>query len=395
MLQLSGKHSAVRWILILGVMAVLVHCKDSTSTGSEEQATYLADYEKPADLWGFIDKQGRVAIDPVFDAVEPFSEHLAAVNKEGKWGFINLQGKMVILPQYRSAWSFHGNRARVKPFDQPDQYIEPGGKPIPANGWIAADDFCEGLAKVRAGQLFGYIDSSGTMVIPPLYARAWNFTLGTAMVELDNKFGLIDRDGHYILDPRYDKIKRAADPELFICTLEHSSILVSATGEEKLRLENQNILESDGNLAIVKSGDKNWIYHLAHKRLLTNSGYDHIQYLGEHRWAVKNPDGYHLLDAEGVQLTQESCGQINAFHDGLTVYSRDGNWGYMQTDGKELGPPQFGLAWDFREGLARAAFQEGIAFITPQMEIAFYPPPGVMDMRDFSEGLAPVQIQRR
>ena len=50
--------------------------------------------------WGFIDKNGKVVIEPQYDFAEPFSEGLGKVKKDGKWGFIDKSGKVVIEPQF-------------------------------------------------------------------------------------------------------------------------------------------------------------------------------------------------------------------------------------------------------------------------------------------------------
>jgi hypothetical protein len=54
--------------------------------------------------WGFIDKQGKLVINPQFDRAENFVDGLAPVRigdeKTGKWGFIDKQGKLVINPQF-------------------------------------------------------------------------------------------------------------------------------------------------------------------------------------------------------------------------------------------------------------------------------------------------------
>ena len=42
-----------------------------------------------ASKYGFIDKSGKVVIEPQFDLVFDFSEGLARVEKDGKWGFID------------------------------------------------------------------------------------------------------------------------------------------------------------------------------------------------------------------------------------------------------------------------------------------------------------------
>jgi len=48
--------------------------------------------------YGFIDKNGKVVIEPQFDNVEDFSEGLEQVKKDGKEGYIDKIGKVVIEP---------------------------------------------------------------------------------------------------------------------------------------------------------------------------------------------------------------------------------------------------------------------------------------------------------
>ena len=67
-------------------------------------------YEK----WGFIDKNGKVAINPQFEEVWNFSEGLAAVKIEGKWGFINNKGALMIRPQFDSNYSGRFKNGRTK-----------------------------------------------------------------------------------------------------------------------------------------------------------------------------------------------------------------------------------------------------------------------------------------
>ncbi|AVJ30240.1 hypothetical protein CLM73_25795 [Achromobacter spanius] len=50
--------------------------------------------------WGFLDQDGRVAIQPRFEAVRDFRHGLAAVLWQGKWGFVDKDGQMVVSPRY-------------------------------------------------------------------------------------------------------------------------------------------------------------------------------------------------------------------------------------------------------------------------------------------------------
>ena len=61
-------------------------------------------------LWGFVDNQGKVVIEPVYEDALSFSNGFAAVKKDGLWGYINLEGKMVISPVFEDAHSMNANR---------------------------------------------------------------------------------------------------------------------------------------------------------------------------------------------------------------------------------------------------------------------------------------------
>lgn len=52
-------------------------------------------------------------------------------------------------------------------------------------------------------KLWGYIDKSGELVIPPKFHDAWNFHEGLAVVKIDWARGYIDREGKYIVEPKY------------------------------------------------------------------------------------------------------------------------------------------------------------------------------------------------
>ncbi|MHC2454484.1 hypothetical protein ACVMIX_001125 [Rhizobium leguminosarum] len=75
--------------------------------------------------------------------------------------------------------------------------------------------FSEGLAAVRSEGKFGYINSSGDMVIAPAFDLARAFRKGHAEVVLGDKAGIIDRAGKLVLPPNYARaIPFAADAAL-------------------------------------------------------------------------------------------------------------------------------------------------------------------------------------
>ena len=63
--------------------------------------------------WGFIDNQGIIMIDFIFDDALSFGQHLAAVRFGDFWGYISMQGHIVIEPVYLEAKSFSSGSAPV------------------------------------------------------------------------------------------------------------------------------------------------------------------------------------------------------------------------------------------------------------------------------------------
>lgn len=378
-------------LLLIILLFIFWNCKNETSTTTEDEATYMADYETPSELWGFIDTGGNLVIKAEFEDAGAFTEGLAAARKGGKWGYIDKTGNWIIEPQFKSAWAFHEGYARVQPFDGIDQFIDKKGVALKANEWSAADDFSEGMARVMTGNLFGFANTSGELIIQPLYTRGWNFSNGTSIMEYQEKIGLINKTGDYVLQPTYDKLKKVAGNTIVLGTTGETSVAFDQDAKEIYRLSGVKFVDSDGEQLSVR--DKSEMYLINLKDVSKRSAsYDNIIYLEEHLWAGKVDSGYLLLNREGVPLSAKTYTQINKFNEGYAAYSKGDYWGYLNSEGVELTGEVFGLAWDYREGYARAAFEDGIAFIDKNQKLAFYPPQGSLDMRDFSEGLAAVML---
>lgn len=57
--------------------------------------------------WGFVDKNGKIVIEPQYDDARSFANGLAAVKVVDKWGFIDENGKICIEPQFYGAKDFN------------------------------------------------------------------------------------------------------------------------------------------------------------------------------------------------------------------------------------------------------------------------------------------------
>ena len=101
----------MRRLIILIVPILLLTACEKGTTSKETTDRFLV---VSGGKRGFIDKTGKLVIDPQFDGAGNFAEGLARVSIGNKWGFIDKTGKYVINPQFDGAGNFAEGLACVK-----------------------------------------------------------------------------------------------------------------------------------------------------------------------------------------------------------------------------------------------------------------------------------------
>jgi len=174
--------------------------------------------------WGFIDRSGAFVIEPQFQEAEDFSDGLARV-RQGAYGYIDQTGAMAIAPRFDEARSFSEGLAGVTFAGSGDPrriaYLDKSGKIAFELRGYDMGEFRDGLAPVNTNMEFGvgknnvpiirgfwgFVDTTGKKVIPAKYSEAENFSEGLAAVNVDSvfvpKWGFIDRTGKMIIKPQF------------------------------------------------------------------------------------------------------------------------------------------------------------------------------------------------
>lgn len=120
--------------------------------------------------YGFMDSTGQVVFDPVYDAVQWFSDGLAFVRKGKKTGAVDRAGKLVIPMEY-------------------DGVVEPYG-------------FRDGLAQVRKGRMTLLIDKTGHVLAQvPTGDHWWRWSEGLyPLHRLGSNYEVVDKSGRTVFD---------------------------------------------------------------------------------------------------------------------------------------------------------------------------------------------------
>lgn len=114
------------------------------------------------------------------DAVEGVRGIKVRKNGVDKYGFTNEEGKMIIEPLYDGAKFYES----VYGFEH--------------SGMV------EGLAPVKKGNKWGYIDIRGREIIPFIYDDVEIFSEGLAPAKFNGKWGFINKEGEVVIDFKFD-----------------------------------------------------------------------------------------------------------------------------------------------------------------------------------------------
>jgi hypothetical protein len=208
--------------------------------------------------WGFMNNDGEIAIKPIYDNANNFSEGLALIGKTeydtangGKtekvlYGFIDTKGNEVIKPtlSFKSIRSFAEDLAAYSDGDDWGWgFIDKTGKKVirAKQEWEEVTDFHEGVASVKIGSLWGAIDNKGKMIINPKFEVALFFDNGLSYGEKDDKIGFINKKGDWVIEPSFDNIVLGFSRRKAIVEKDNYYIFIDKKGNQKKNREFYNV----------------------------------------------------------------------------------------------------------------------------------------------------------
>ena len=325
--------------------------------------------------WGYIDRAGKTAIPLGFEYAWAFSDGLARVSVgrdsqgsddgaeddippvlsssifspdirapiEGKRGYIDTSGRVVIPPAYDAARPFkdgvawvgtmvEGKRKATGVFDEGPapvwRLIDRRGRTLLSD----VDDigeFSDGLALAKKGDLWGYVNSAGTFVIPAQFEQAGSFAQGHAWATKNGKMGFVDPGGNF-------------SPWLF----------------EEFSFEEDY---TDGRMWYEDNATKRCGFADMKGNVVIKPQFVLARPFSEGRAAVMNQEsGWGYIDPDGRAVTAFAFEYAERFSEGLAAVEVAGKgWGCIDKSGAFIIEPRFAEIGEFREGFAAVAFRIG------------------------------------
>lgn len=281
---------------------------------------------KSGDKWGYINKEGKILINPQFSIANPFIDGVATVaGSDYKFGLIDKNGKYIVNPQYSKGLPFNNGLALVVPENGKPIFINKNGdiKITVQSGEFVGQIF-DGLAKVKVGDKWGYINDKGEMVITPQFDMASSFYEGLAKVYRKNEntnegsYGYINTKGELVINYQFVQASSFRDGKAIVFNGKSYGV-IDNKGKFIVNPQFDRIAAFSSGMAGIRQGDL---------------------------WGFINEGGKIVINPQFVSVQEFSSNGYAA------VMGTDGRWGFIDKDGRYLINPQFEYTTNFFGNIA-------------------------------------------
>jgi hypothetical protein len=392
---------------VFQILSMAVIVLTAASCGGNVQITYSDEpiaAVKVNGKWGYIDTKGNEAVPCKYDDVKEFSEGLAVVTLGDKWMFVDKTGKVIFKlgkkEKYDYVYSFSEGLAWVSSYDG---FIDKTGKVVISckdkdgnRKYRDTRSFHDGRAAVKRNEKWGFIDTTGTEVIPCQYLEVTDFSGGRtkAITASDSRFQnniteILDIDGAiaeekkrhqttlYVRETssvatgiRYVVVGKDGKktPDKYINTRDFSDGMVAvAERQEDVLTSLWGFVNEDARETVpckyFRVGDFNDGYAAAQlpAKYKKDKGFYTKIVTGGGKWGLIDKTGKTIVPFEydsdyrdsQISYVDEDNFHLMHFADDMAMVIRDGKAGYVDKSGKEVIPCKYNFATDFSDGFAK------------------------------------------
>lgn len=297
------------------------------------------------------------------DSPPGFYQERMLFHQEGSdtpYGYLDLQGELEISPSFVEAKAFSAQTPLapaaiyVLPVQEEEEELEEQEEEGEEEEKEPAPDASEEEPSQPEPVLrYGFIDTQGDFVLPPLYQDAQPFSQGLAAVTLDGEtWGFINEEGEMVIQPLYHSVEPFSQG--------YSAVSIE---------ENFGLLDLQGDLVLP----------LVYEGLSTP---------GDGLFPSKKGDLSGYIDLEGDLIVAYRYSEAGNFYQELAQVEKDGLWGYLDKEGRLLAPLSYQKTSDFSQGLAWVQQEGRLFYINTSGQIQIDDLQGLSSVSSFSQGYA-------
>ncbi len=285
-------------------------------------------YDDTEGLYGYKDEHGKIVIPAVYERAEDFYEGLARVENGIKTGAIDETGKIIIPFEYDSVWQtkywIHTRNGNVQSL-----FSKTGELLLSLTDIISWNFPEEEIIRIKRESGWGCVSMNGALIIPCTFQSLGPCLYGRLPYYENGFWGYLDKTGKVLVPATFDHVGYW-NREIWWGLSEGTYKLYNFANE---------MLHNKGWLRIVEPGSEGA--------------------------AIKTTNGWEFIDHE-FKVTQRFpviYDWVEFYREGLAAVKREGKWGFIDADLKEVIPAIYKRIHHFAEGLASVELDGYYGFI--------------------------------
>ncbi|MDH5365627.1 MAG: WG repeat-containing protein [Cyclobacteriaceae bacterium] len=242
--------------------------------------------------------------------MQGFSDGLVPIKSGDKWGYINTDGKLAIELKYEKASKFDGGFAVVHKNGELF-VVNKTGEEFVIAGAIDCKNFSEGLAPYRAAdKKFGFVGTDGKTVITAQFFGVGYFIDGVAWAKtMDKKVGFINKKGEWVIEPKF-LVAKNFDPTSGLAMVKETEkwVYTNRSGEV-LAVDSEKISDFSNGLAKGVKGGKTGYFNKDGKWVI-EAKFDGGRDFKNGFAAAKKGDKWGFINKNGEWVIEPSFGAV-------------------------------------------------------------------------------------
>ncbi len=316
----------------------------------------------------YIDRKGKIVINPQFSNATCFYEGLALVRTSDdspKWGFINKDGKYEIMANFKEASVFQEGLAWVVQENAAPTAIDKKGEIV-----ITLQDaeqvrvFSEGLAAFSVidddgNEKWGFVNKNGAVTINPQFTSAGDFNEGLCAVSNnERKYGYINKQGLIVINYQFDEANKFINGKAVVRSSDRYGA-INKKGNYIINPQFSEMIPDNKNFMIQQGGRWGWCDDKG--KIIINPQFSSASpFLGNKLASVNSGNNWGFIDRKGRILVNPQFSHASPFNGNLSLVTSAQKIGFINQKGNYVINPQFdGTARDYRNYIVsgESAFQ--------------------------------------
>lgn len=313
-----------------------------------------------------------------YDEFIGYTPKLHRIILSGQYGYIDNKGTTKIVPQFDYGDDFWFDMAVVEQYDESTSaykygFINTSGDLVVPYTYNDAFGFTkEGLSVVKNDDgYYGYINKEGKIVIACQYNYAEDFNEGLACFENSNyKYGFINTSGNIVIPASYDYSDIFTEGYAYVVDDNKKVGFIDKTGRLSIDYKFDDAYPFINDYACVEI-DSMWGYIATNGNFKIAPTYKNAYPFWEDLACIEVNGKYGFINTSGNIVINPQYDDAGDFSEGMAYIKSNGLYGFINNEGKIVILCQYKDIYSyFSDGIALVEISDGVlAYIDKNAKI--------------------------